>query len=167
MSISPPCRVRRLSTADADAFRALRLEGLERHPSAFGASYEEESSRPPSWFADGLDKGLVLGAEREERLVGVAGFQIESREKARHRGVLWGMYVTDEARGSGVGRLLVADILAHARGRVEEVTLNVEAGNAAAIACYRSAGFREAWRDERAVKIDGVYFDVLTMKLRF
>lgn len=35
-------RIRRLTPADAAAFQALRLAGLQREPSAFGSSFEME-----------------------------------------------------------------------------------------------------------------------------
>jgi ribosomal protein S18 acetylase RimI-like enzyme len=167
MSDIPACHIRRLSRADAEAFRAIRLEGLERHPPAFGASFKEERSRPASFFADTLDQHFVLGAEFPGRLVGVAGFRFHDGEKKRHRGTLWGMYVREEARGKGVARPLVDGILEHARQRVEEVALSVWADNPAAIALYKSAGFAVTARDARAVKIDGVYYDHLLMQVRF
>jgi ribosomal protein S18 acetylase RimI-like enzyme len=159
--------IRRLLAADAEAFRAVRLEGLERHPSAFGASLNEESSKPLSFFADRLEANHVLGAENSGRLSGVAGFRLHDSEKTRHRGTLWGMYVRDEARGTGVARRLVDGILAHARAHVEQIALSVWAENPAAIALYRSAGFVAFARDERSLKIDGVYYDELLMHIRF
>jgi ribosomal protein S18 acetylase RimI-like enzyme len=167
MSEIEALEIRRLSRADAEAFRAIRLEGLERHPAAFGASFKEEGSRPLSFFADTLDGHFVLGADNRGRLTGVAAFQFHDGEKKRHRGTLWGMYVRDEAHGKGVARRLVDGILAHARQRVEEVGLSVWADNPAAIALYKSAGFVVTARDHRAIKIDGVYYDHLLMQVRF
>ena len=160
-------QMRRLSRADGDAFRAIRLEGLEKHPAAFSASLQEESGHPPAWFADRVEGNFVLGMENQGRLVGVAGFYIQGSEKTRHRGTLWGMYVREEARGKGVARRLVEGILAHARQHVEEVALSVWDENPAAIACYQSAGFSVTGLDARALKIDGAYFDHLLMNVRF
>lgn len=167
MPDSAAFRMRRLSGADAEAFRSIRLEGLERHPAAFSSSFKEERARPLPWFADGLDKGFVLGVEDGDRLVGVAGLHIEDREKTRHRGGLWGMYVREAARGNGIAGRLAKGILDHARQHVEEVVLSVESGNSAAIACYKSAGFVATAQDARALKIDGAYFDLMVMKVRF
>jgi ribosomal protein S18 acetylase RimI-like enzyme len=159
--------IRRLSRTDAEAFRAIRLEGLERHPAAFSASFKEETGRQLSFFADRLDENFVLGAESRGELMGVAGFRFQDSEKTRHRGTLWGMYVREQARGTGIARRLVDGILAHARQRVEEVGLSVWAENPAAIALYKSAGFVVTAQDTRALKIDGVYFDHLLMQVRF
>ncbi len=156
-----------MSRADAEAFRAIRLEGLERHPASFGASFKDESGRPLSFFAETLDGHFVLGAEDRGRLMGVASFQFHDGEKKRHRGTLWGMYVREEARGTGIARRLVEGILAHARQRVEEVSLSVWSENPAAIALYKSTGFVVTAQDARAIKIDGVYYDHLLMQVRF
>ena len=109
----------------------------------------------------------MLGAEDRGRLMGVASFQFHDGEKKRHRGTLWGMYVREEARGTGIARRLVEGILAHARQRVEEVSLSVWSENPAAIALYKSTGFVVTAQDARAIKIDGVYYDHLLMQVRF
>jgi ribosomal protein S18 acetylase RimI-like enzyme len=167
MSDLLPPEIRRLTGADAVAFRAIRLEGLERYPTAFGASFREEAERPLSSFADRLAQNFVLGAAGSNGLAGIAGFQFHDSEKARHRGTLWGMYVREEARRTGVARRLVDGILAHARQRVEEIELSVWTENPAAIALYKSAGFVVTGRDDRALKIDGLYYDHLLMQVRF
>jgi ribosomal protein S18 acetylase RimI-like enzyme len=167
MSDVLPPEIRRLTGADAVAFRAIRLEGLQRYPAAFGASFREETERPLSFFADRLAQNFVLGAAGSNGLTGIAGFQFHDSEKARHRGTLWGMYVREEARGTGVARRLVDGILAHAGQRVEEIELSVWTENPAAIALYKSAGFVVTGRDDQALKIDGLYYDHLLMRLRF
>lgn len=167
ISDSTGLRIRQLSRADAPLFRSIRLEGLEKHPTAFTSSFESERLQPLSRFEDLLDRNFVLGAGNNDRLVGVAGFYVEGTEKTRHRGILWGMHVRKDARRSGLARRLIADVLAHARLHVEEVALGVEAENATAIACYEQAGFNVTARDSRALKISDRYFDLLQMKIRF
>lgn len=167
MSDSAGLRIRQLSRVDATLFRDIRLDGLEKHPTAFTSSFENELIQPLSRFEDLLDRNFVLGADNNDRLIGVVGFYVEGTEKTRHRGTLWGMHVRKETRRSGLARRLIADILAHAHLHVEEVVLSVEAGNAAAIACYEQSGFSVSTRDSRALKIGTTYFDLLQMKIRF
>ena len=75
--------------------------------------------------AQRLDGGAVFGAFAEGRLAGTAGFAIPQREKKRHKGVLWGVYVQEAARGQGIGRALVEAVIGHAAGRVEQLHATV------------------------------------------
>ena len=86
---------------------------------------------------------MVLGAYKGSRLSGVAGLSFESREKARHKAHLFGMYVPSNLRGGGVGKSLVLAVLEQARKRpgVRLVQLTVTQGNAPAQALYERCGF--------------------------
>ena len=138
-----PSEVRRLSPLDAAAYRDLRLAGLQAHPEAFGTSWEEEAAHPLAWFEDRLDRNVIFGGKQAAAvpLRGVVGFYVPDGAKQRHKGVLWGMFIQPEARGTGLGPSLVARVLEHARQTVEEVRLTVVATNAAAIRLYERAGF--------------------------
>lgn len=158
--------VRRLTADDGETFRELRLEGLRDHPEAFSSSLEEENIRPIEWFSERIREGYVLGAFLGEQLVGVAGLDIPPSAKTRHKGRLWGMYVRAAARRMNVARTLIAAVLEAAVAHVEEVTLGVGLTNAAAIACYRSAGFEVYGLDPRAIKVGSAYVDELLMGYR-
>lgn len=154
-----------LTAADASAFREIRLEGLLRHPDAFGSSHAEEAGRPDVWFQDTLASGLVVGCEIGTRLAGIAGLFIPSAIKMRHRGTLWGMYVTADERRHGVGLALVRAIIASAEGKVEELTLGVAAHNQSAVSLYRRMGFADYGLDRHALRVDDEYVDEILMKL--
>lgn len=156
--------LRRLGAPDAAAYRALRLEGLATHPEAFGASWEDEAARPLAWFAERLERNAVFGgwAGGGPALDGVAGFLVPEAAKLRHKGVLWGMYVRPPARRAGVAAALLARVLDHARGEVEEVRLSVVATNAAAVRLYREAGFEAYGLERRALQVAGRYYDETT-----
>ncbi len=161
--------LRQLGASDAAAYRDLRLLGLRSHPEAFGASFEDEAARPQEWFAERLASNAVWGGWRDSApdLAGVAGLQVSGSAKARHKGVLWGMFVRPEARGTGLAAALAGRVLAHARGVVEEVRLSVVASNAAAIRLYTRLGFRPYGVEPRALKVGGEYHDEVLMALRF
>jgi ribosomal protein S18 acetylase RimI-like enzyme len=148
MNIGSNIQVRRLGPADAATYRTLMLEAYERHPEAFTSSVAERASLPLSWWearvnADANAHEMVLGAYKGSRLSGVAGLSFESREKARHKAHLFGMYVPSNLRGGGVGKSLVLAVLEHARKRpgVRLVQLTVTQGNAPAQALYERCGF--------------------------
>lgn len=85
----------------------------------------------------------VLGAFIGPQLVGVVGLQREEMRKLSHKAFIWGMYVAPSGRRSGIGRELVYQALARARGMpgVRQVNLGVNAANSAAIALYEGLGF--------------------------
>ena len=155
--------IRQLTPADAAAFQALRLRSLRESPEAFGSSYDEEVSRPLTAVAERLEATrtptakVVFGAFTNGALVGVVGCVQESRVKARHKAVIWGMYVAPEARGQGVGRALLDRAVAEARAwpNVERIILSTVERATAAHALYRSAGFTPYAREADAFRQSG------------
>ena len=159
----PSFSIRRLAGAEAALFRAIRLEGLELDPSAFGATLAEETTRPLEWVAARLEEGSVFGAFRGESLDGVAGFRPLEGARARHKGVLWGMYVRPRARGAGMGRALLETVLVHAAERVEQVLLSVARSNRPARQLYERSGFVEYGIEPRALRSGEAYEDEILM----
>jgi ribosomal protein S18 acetylase RimI-like enzyme len=155
--------VRRLTPADAALFRDIRLEGLRRDPDAFSSTFEEESKKPPEFFAERVARSAVFGAFRGAELLGVAGCYVQPGPKHGHKGMLWGMYVRPNARGTGIGAMLVAAVLAHARSRVELIQLSVISENVAARRLYERFGFEEYGLERRAAKYRGRYHDDVLM----
>jgi RimJ/RimL family protein N-acetyltransferase len=155
--------IRRLGAADVEAFRSIRLEGLGNYPEAFGSTLEKESSKSEQYFLDRLTRSAVFGGLAGDRLVGVAGFYSFEDTKSRHKGVLWGMYVTPEARGSGLATALVETLLEHASKEVEQVQLTVVTSNPRARRFYERMGFVEYGVEEKALKYKGAYFDEVLM----
>ena len=140
--------VRRLHPGDAQAYRALMLDGYARDPEAFTSTAAERAALPFSWWQARLREDsdapeIVLGAFDDARLAGAAGLSFETRERARHKGTLFGRVVAQAARRRGHGRALVLAALdaARARSGVRVVQLTVTDGNAAARALYESCGF--------------------------
>lgn len=158
--------IRRLSPADAADHRDLMLEAYERHPDAFTSSTSERAALPVSWWAERLPAGahpasMVFGAlDDEGRLVGAAGLSVEPRIKARHKGLLFGMYVAPAARQQGAGARLVEAVLAaaSARGDLRLLQLTVTQGNTGAQALYERCGFQVFGVEPMAVRIGERYF---------
>ncbi|GIQ71762.1 GNAT family N-acetyltransferase [Bradyrhizobium sp. RD5-C2] len=156
--------IRRLLPADAALYRDIRLEALRLSPEAFGSAYETESLHPVGWFAERLAHGAaIIGAFRGGELAGIAGFIAAQGPKQQHKGMLVGMYVRQQARRAGVGRLLVDAVLDLAAQSVELVQLAVVKGNEPACELYRRAGFVEYGLERHALKIDGRYYDDILM----
>ena len=158
--------VRRLEANDATVYRDLRLEGLKKHPEAFGSSWEDESRKPGAWWAERLETSTVFGGWIDDSpLLGVAGFQAHAATKLRQKAVLWGMYVRIEGRGTGLAARLVERVIEHARSQVEEICLTVVASNIAGKRLYTAAGFESYGIERRALKVGEEYFDEVLMAL--
>ncbi len=157
--------LRRLGSEDGALYRDIRLEGLADSPHAFASTIEAEQAQPLDHVAARLAADFVLGAFRGPELLGVAGFYVQPKPKHRHKGVLWGMYVRPRARGTGIGRMLVAAIVEHARQHVELLQLFVVSDNLPARRLYASLGFVEYGIERHATKYRGQYHDDVLMAL--
>ena len=73
------------------------------------------------------------------------------------------MYVTPEARGSGLATTLVETLLEHASKEVEQVQLTVVTSNPRARRFYERMGFVEYGVEEKALKYKGEYYDEVLM----
>src|SRR5207253_1422447 len=62
-------------------------------------------------FRDTAGGNFTLGAFENDRLVGIATFVRETGAKERHKGRIYGVYVTSAERRNGVGRALLAALV--------------------------------------------------------
>ncbi|GLS30195.1 Protein N-acetyltransferase, RimJ/RimL family [Mesorhizobium albiziae] len=162
--------IRRLTEADADAFRVLRLAGLRETPEAFGSSYEEEAARSREHFAARAAPpapSATFGAFVGGRLVGIAGLAVSDRLKERHKGYMWGVFVRAEFRGQGLGRQLVRQVIDTAAGRVRILQCSVVIAQEATRRMYHAMGFVPYGLERKALCVDGVFHDEELLAIDF
>lgn len=163
--------IRILNPSDVEAFRTVRLRSLAEHPEAFGASLEEEQQMSVDQFAERLNhdpaQNTTFGAWNDKELYGIVNVDRYSRAKTRHRVILGGMYVVPEARGKGIGRLLVQTAVDHARSLVglDHIVLAVTVGNEPARQLYTSLGFQSWGIDPRYIRVNNTFYDIEWMVL--
>jgi ribosomal protein S18 acetylase RimI-like enzyme len=163
--------IRVLTANDTSAYWTIRLEALECDSEAFGSSPEEHRALTHDELAarisyDPANK-FVVGVFSQKRLVGTAGFFRDKELKARHKGHIWGVYVTRDARGQGVGRKMLQAVLERATriDGLEQILLSVGATRDAASRLYQSLGFESYGCERRALKIGDRYVDEENMIL--
>jgi len=165
--------VRKLTEADAEDFRHIRLRALRDNPEAFGSSYEESLTIPLARVVQRLREestagdNCILGAF-EASLVGIVGFQRHPGIKEQHKAMIWGMYVIPDMRGQGIGKALMSQAIAHAESLtgLVQIYLSVVSTQEAARHLYRALGFEVYGLEPRALKVGERYLDEELMVLR-
>ena len=161
--------VRIVTVDDAVALRALRLRALHEEPEAFGSTWEEENARPLAQTIARLQSSEATfgGFDDMGRLVGMVRLRREDGVRSQHKADIISMYVAPEARGHGLGRMLLDAAIARARETpgIEQLRLSVVVVNATARNLYLAAGFEPFAREPLALKVGDRYLDEEHMAL--
>lgn len=111
---------------------------------------------------------FMLGAfTNQADLVGIVGFYRHSHTQLQHHGNIWGVYVRQSHRHSGVARALMVEAIERARKLpgIRRIQLSVADNNISAKKLYESLGFRTFAIEMGSLKIGDSYVDEEHMQL--
>ena len=154
--------VDQMRASDWEQVHAIYLEGVRTGD----ATFETEA---PSW--ERWDEGHLLFGRLVLRegaaVLGWAALSPVSKREV-YRGVAEvTVYVAEGARGRGIGRALLAALIAESeRNGIWTLQASIFPENTASVELHRRCGFREVGRRERIAKLHGVWRDTLLFERR-
>jgi L-amino acid N-acyltransferase YncA len=154
--------VRPLVPADWGAVATIFAEGI----ATGDATLEISVPSWEEWDARHLPEHRLV-AEVDGEVVGWIAI-VPYSSRAAYRGVgEESVYVSERARGRGVGRALLSGLIASARaGGLWTLQAGIFPENEGSLALHRAHGFRVVGTRERLGELDGVWRDVVLLELR-
>ncbi len=120
------------------------------------------------WFADHGGKFPVFVAELDGRIVAWASLSRWSGRCAYADTGEISIYVHEDCRGKGIGKALLADILAEGqRGGLHTVLARIASGNDASIRLHEAAGFQHVGAMREVGRKFGKLLDVQLMQIMY
>ncbi len=156
--------VKKLSSEHWQEYRDLRLEALRQDTLAFGGSYEEEVTKSDAEWKKEIEN--VLFAMADEKAIGMIKYMFHARTKIRHIANIYGVYVSQDYRSRGVGKMLMEAALMEIRNNPEiiKINLHVNPVQEAAQKLYESFGFEPVGTLKKDLFIDGRFYDEVIME---
>ncbi|HKC77408.1 MAG TPA: GNAT family N-acetyltransferase [Gaiellaceae bacterium] len=153
--------IRALRPEDWPAVRAIYEDGIR----GGDATFETE---PPLWeIWDAVHHSVRIVAERDGGVVGWAAVgEVSGRRCYRGVGEV-SVYVAAPARGSGIGRVLLDELVARSEDAgYWTLTASVFPENEASLRLHKACGFREVGIREGIGESGGVWRDVVWLERR-
>lgn len=151
-----------LAAADWPQVRAIYLEGIATGQ----ATFQTEAPAWPEWDAGHLPH-CRLAARTGTQLLGWAALSPASK-RACYAGVAEvSVYIAAAARGQGVGKALLANLIAESENHgLWMLYASIFPENVASVRLHLQQGFREVGRRERIAKHHGVWRDTVLLERR-
>ncbi|WP_341908018.1 GNAT family N-acetyltransferase [Fluviicola taffensis] len=159
----------------------IKSDQIERYKKflTFGLINDEENFRitpnddlNASFPTKNTLDSFSLGAYSDNELAGVVSFTRDGgdREKLRHKGILFRMYVSKDFRGQGIAKKLIEKLIERVKqiSDIEQINLTVISNNDNAKKLYEKFGFVTFGSESNAIKWKGKYFteDQMTLRLK-
>lgn len=159
----------KLSISDLKQFKKIRLESLLVEKIAFGDDYDQLLKKRDSYWLKELSNKFKVwyGIFDGQSLIGIGSIKYVKQKKFSHIAHLSGIYVKNEFRGRGVGRILFEGRIKEAfkNKKIKKLKLIVNLNQEKAISLYKSCGFRIVGEMEKEFFVDGEYYNAYLMEL--
>lgn len=153
--------VRELRTEDWPEVQRIYEDGIHSGHATF-------QTQAPSWAEwDAAHPAVRIVTERDGAVVGWAALSPVS-SRCCYEGVAEvSVYVAEEARGTGLGRVLLDELVERSeRAGYWTLSAGVFPENEASLRLHRACGFREVGVRERLGELGGVWRDVVLLERR-
>lgn len=158
-----------LKPEDWKQYRDLRLRALKEDPQAFGSTYEDSVKYSDEYWQQRLEDTLnkntqwLVFARLNGVLVGMVGAFAEKEPDNAH---VIAVYVTPDARGKGISKMLMKELLARIKTNenIKKITVDVNPEQGAAYNLYKNSGF-QVIKQYRMVLGDGKEHDVYQLQM--
>ena len=149
-------------TAGEPAVEAIYAEGIATRDATFETS-------TPTWeeFDAGRHRDHRFVAVDGDRVIGWAALSPTSSRDCYAGVAEHSVYVTEDARGRGVGLALMNALLESAdSGDIWTIQTSIFPENEASLALHERLGFRVVGRRERIAQLDGAWRDTILLERR-
>jgi phosphinothricin acetyltransferase len=147
---------------DWEQVRSIYLEGI----SSGNSTFETDAPSWEKWNENHLEIARLVMRD-EESVIGWAALSPISKREV-YRGVAEvTVYVTESARGKGIGRSLLEALIAESeKNGIWTLQASIFPENTASVELHLRCGFREVGRRERIAMLRGVWRDTILFERR-
>lgn len=161
-------KILEITSDQLTAYKSFLTIGLINDEENFRITATDDLSTP--FPTRDKEDSFTLGAYLNNQLAGVVSFAREGidREKLRHKGLIFRMYVAKDFRGKGIAKMLLNECIERVKkmNDIEQINLTVIANNENAKALYEKIGFVTFGSEENAIKWKDKYFTEEQMVLK-
>ncbi len=164
-TVESSLRVRSASADDLDAIRRIYNEGIEDRIATLDQD-PKTADDIAAWWSAHQDRYAVLVAENARGdVIGWASLNPYSHRCAYNGVADLSVYVAREARGTGIGSLLLRALEKTAKAHeFHKIVLFTFAFNTGGQGLYRKLGYREVGTFREMGRLDGRFVDVMAME---
>lgn len=163
--MKPSIRLRDATHADLPAILAIHNDAIANSFAIWTSTPASLESRAALMDSRHLAGYPFIAAVRHDELVGYASFGAFRTGDGYSQTVEHSIYVRGDARGNGIGAMLLKALIKEAKSRDIHVMIGgIEAGNSASLALHARLGFVETGRLPQTGRKFGRWLDLVLMQ---